>query len=384
MQEPELRAASELRLASILANDLGDLEGAVHSLEVVMAARPGDLAVRERLVELYTQVGSPNRAAEELERMVAHRTSPTDKARDELRAARTWRDAAGDPARAQRALDRAARLDPVNLDVVRERAANASGGARAQALREGAGALRSALGERSTDASLFERLLAVAEIAGDADLTFAAQGALVALGAASAEVKRKHAARRQELGPPRVGRAMTEEEWRARIEHPGVRAPWTEVWAAIAESVSPGEPSQLGFGKPDRIAWKTLAQKAPAVDAVAKLFGLGELDLWVSPARAGVARVLVREVPIVLLGEDVARPRGAEQRLALARTLALVRTRTAALEEMTLAEVELSLAAAVKTAGGDPARLGLTQGIPIAKLDDRTRQLTKAISRRDR
>jgi tetratricopeptide (TPR) repeat protein len=385
VEEPELRAASELRLATILAEDLGDLEGAVRALEVVMTVRHEDIGVRERLIELYGQVGLPTRAAEELERLVQLRRTAGEKARDELRAARTWRDAARDPGRAKRALERAAELDPLDLDIIRERVAISSGSERAGALYQAATDLRAAIAETPTEPSLMERLLVVGELGEDGQLTFAAQGALVGLGAASPEVKRKHAARRQDLGAPRLMRGLSDQDWTTKIEHPQARSLLGELWQTVAESAAPGQdPAQLGFTKGDRVAQKAMAQRAPAVDAVARAFGLAELEVWISPSRPGFARALAREVPVVLLGEDVAKGAGAEARLALARAVAYARTRGGPLEDLPPAEVTLYLAAALKSAGVDPGRLFMVGAIPGPKLDERARAVAKSMSRKDK
>ena len=258
---------------------------------------------------------------------------------------------------------------------------------RAAFLDEAATDVRTVLRREGPRAAVFLALDAISELSGDATLGAFSGGALAVLGAATPEIRQKLASRRDGLGPPRPRRALTEEEWRTRIEHAGARGPLGDVWSAAVESMTragPWEPGELGFGKGDRVAHKQLASRLPNVDAAARGVGLAEFEVYVSAARPGVARAVPLEVPVLYLGDDVARAETPEARLALGLVLAAARQRLGPLEDMNPDDLRLTVAAAIKLGGGDPARMAST--LPpavLAKLDERVRMLGKG-SRRDR
>src|SRR5262249_56086233 len=118
--------------------------------------------------------------------------------------------------------------------------------------------------------------------------------------------------------------------WGGGMGGGGGRGPLGELWGAVVESLSragPWEPGELGFAKGDRVAPKQVASRLPHVDAAARGVGLGEFEVYVSAARAGMARAVPLEVPVLYLGEDVARAETADARLALALALAAARQR---------------------------------------------------------
>jgi tetratricopeptide (TPR) repeat protein len=386
--DPDQRADAELRLSKLL-NSLGDRAGAIEALDIVLTARPDDVAARERLVELLFADGNHERLADELERLAAQRTEAPARARDDLRAGRVHRDQLHDPARAQRAFERALAADPLSLEALRDLAALAAGAARALMLEEAAVPVRARIAE---GAQPLRVLGAIAQLAGDEALGFAATGGLIVLGAAGDEEARRHAAERQRITAKavRAQRALGDEEWRTRIEHPGLRSPLSEAWAALAESAARAgevEPSALGFARADRVAARAIAKQAPAVEAAQRLCGVGEIDLYVTAGRTTFARAIGLEVPLVLLSTDVARGESLEARALLGRTMAAARLRTAPVEDLAPVDLALLVAAGVKAAGGDPLRppalAGLLAG-QAARLDESARTAARTIGRRDR
>jgi len=386
--DPEQRADAELRLAKLL-DALGDREGAIDALDIVLTARPDDLGAREKLVELLFAANNPGRAADELERLAAQRTEAPARARDDLRAGRLHRDHGNDVGRARRAFERALAADPLNLDALRDLAEIVDGQARVQMLEGATAPVRARVAEGPPALRV---LAAIAQLSGDEALGYAANGALVALGAANDEETRRHAADRQRLGaqPLRPRRALNDEEWRGRVEHPGLRSPLTEAWLAVAESAARAgetEAAALGFARGDRIAPRAVAKQAPAVEAAQRLIGLGEIDLYVTAGRTTFARTIGLEVPLVLLSTDVARGETLEARALLGRTMAAARLRSAPIEDMGVYDLALLIAAGIKVAGADPLRV-LQLATPLVghapRLEERARAVAKTLGRKDR
>jgi tetratricopeptide (TPR) repeat protein len=386
--DPDQRADAELRLASLL-EVLGDRGGAIDALDIVLTARPDDVPARERLVGLLQAEHNHGRLAEEIERLAAQRSDGMERARDNLRAARVWRDKVHDTSRARRALDRGLAADPLNLDVLRELAALVDGPARSQMLEGAAAAVRTRLGDGPTPLRV---LAAIAALAGDEGLGTAAHGALVALGAASDDEARRHGADRQRLAaqPFRARRILADDEWRTRIEHPGLRSGVTEAWMALAESVARAgetDAAALGFARGDRIAARAIAKQAPAVETAQRLFGVAEIDLYVTAGRTTFARAIGLEVPLVLLSTDVARGETLEARALLGRTLASARLRSAPVEDLEPLDLALWLGGGLKTAGADPLRvpaLAALLGGQAPRLDERARAVAKTLGRKDK
>jgi tetratricopeptide (TPR) repeat protein len=388
--DPEQRAEGELRLAALLEG-LGERDAAVNALDIALTARPDDLPARERLVALLVADGNAGRAAEELGRLAERRAARAERARDELRAARMWRDDAGDLVRARAAYERCLAAEPMNLEALRELAAITDGAAKTAALERAAAAVRALL-VSGGEVQPLKFLAAIAALGGDESLGASAAGALEILGAASDEERRRRAAERQRLAavPLRTRRGVSDDDWRSRLEHPGLRVALHEAWGALAEStarLAEVDPAQLGFTKGDRIPTKAMARSAPAVDAACKLLGIPELDLHVTSTRSTFARAVPLEVPMVLLSSDVARGESLEARTALARTLASARLRSGPVEDAPLGEVAVILAAGVRAAGGDPARVAAIAPHILgqaAKIEERARAVTKVLSRKDR
>src|SRR5262249_24120095 len=153
---------------------------------------------------------------------------------------------------------------------------------------------------------------------------------------------------------------LNEEEWRGRLEHPGLRSPLTEAWLAVAESAARSgetEAAALGFARGDRIAARAVAKQAPAVEAAQRLAGLRRIRPSVTAGRTAFARTIGLEVPLVLLSTDVARGETLEARALLGRTLAAARLRSAPIEDMGVYDLALLVAAGIRVAGADPLRV---------------------------
>ncbi len=387
---PDVWAAesARLRLARVLADDAGDLAGAVRVLDALLATHPDHLEGLERLATALERLGEYERAATELERLGALRGDRGARARDELRAARLYKDRLSHRGRAKHALERARALAPLDLEVVRELVQVVPDNERAAVLARALADVREQLPGEAERAPLFERLVALAGLVGDAALELYAGGALLTLGGDDGAQKLAHEQRVRAAAakPGEPSAILSGEAWRARLVHPGWRGPLAELWACLHDAVAAmgvHEPSQLGFSKADRVTAKSTGKIYPYVLTWMRALGLGEVELYVSPGRAGVAIAIASETPILYLGADVARGDGLLARARLARALTSARERCGPLLDQPDDDLGLTFAAAVRVGGADPARVpALAAYAGHRGLDERARALGKAITRR--
>lgn len=396
--DPDRRAEAELALSRILAEDMDDVAGAIEQLEQVVQKSPDDLVVRERLVGLLTRAGQWARVVAELGEIEQRRDKPAEQARDLIRIAGVLRDRQDDRAGAEAALERAWKLDPLNLDAVRELAellgAGAPGGSaadrRRQVLRKAAHEVRRAIGESPERTGLYERLAVIAGWQGTRETRYYALCALDILGSLSAEQERFVAETGAALaGVPLSAEALSTEEWSKRIS--AVRTTGAhlaaDLWQVIGEAVTRTlglEPGKLGFGRGDRV--KSVDGRYEALARTAACFGVAGAEYYISASRPGYARVLSLGAPVLCLGEDIARGEGAAARFVLGRAMAQARLGTGALSELRQEEAVLLLAAAVHIAGvpAMPASLADAAAADPGGMDERVRALQKHMGRRDR
>jgi tetratricopeptide (TPR) repeat protein len=386
---PERRGEAELTLARILAEDMNDVTGAIEQLERVVATSPHDLPLREKLVGLCTRAQDWGRVARELREITRLRPTPGEKAREELRLAEILRDKLNDHAAARAAFERARQLDPLHLDAVSGLAALVTGrddAARTAVFAAAAGDLRTALSQAPARAALHERLATVAGWQGDADGRWLALVAVEAVGSPSADQRaiiatgreRHDALPRQRLSSEQVG----------LLRPPGEEGITADLWRAMAPAVTAAvavDPGKLGFTRADRIAMKALGKKHEALAAVLAGFGVEEADVYVAESRAGVARVLSGETPVLCLGADIAAGGSREARFQLGRIAFQAADGTGTLTELREAEVAWYFAAALLAAEVRlPPLLAEVASAEHAAVGERARVVGKHLARRDK
>ncbi|MFH0903510.1 MAG: tetratricopeptide repeat protein [Pseudomonadota bacterium] len=384
------------RLATVLVQ-IGDHEGAVAVLQKVVEVDADDLGSRAALIEALLAIGNFGRAASEIQDLGIRRGDRQLRARDELRAARLYREKLGDLVRAHKALERARQLSPLDLETVRELFDISEGAARKVVVEMAVREARRAIAAKPTDAQLFELLVSLADLGEDRQLGLAASGALMALGAAPEEKQVAYRAQQQTLlaAVPQFRKSFSETSWRDHAKHAGADPRLTDVWSSIAAAFSrlhPHEPAQLGFSKRDAVAAKALAREFPAVSALAAMAGIEDFDVYVSASRPGFVRSLALDTPVLYLGTDVARAETPEMRCALARAMSQTALRCGAFDEPGSDEVLVALAGAFVLAGCDPALLRVegkgagSAGSQSSSLqrDELVKMLGKAVSRKER
>ena len=342
------RSEVELQLAQVLAENVNDLAGAIENLERVVESSPEDPQLRERLLGLCLRASDWDRATRELRVLARLRPTPQDKAREELRLGLMLRDRMNDRTGARLALDRARTLDPLNLDVVRELAELLESASRQQVLSGTAASFRGAIVQNPRNAVLYERLAQVAAWQSDVDARWLALVGLEALGTPSVDQRQVLAQGRAKLiGPSRI---KLDESLRAALRG-GAHGTLAELWRAIAPAVQVAtgvDAGKLGFARGDRVALKKLGDKYEPLAIALSCFGVEDAEIYISAERAGTARALAAETPILCLGADVAAAAQATQRWLLGRAVATLAEGVATLGALREGELGWTIAAAFR------------------------------------
>jgi tetratricopeptide (TPR) repeat protein len=382
---PQRRAEIELQLAQVLAENVNDVAGAIENLERVIETSPEDPQLRERLLGLCLRASDWDRATRELRVLARLRPTAPEKAREELRLGLMLRDRMNDRTGARLALDRARMLDPLNLDVVRELAELLEASVRQQVLSGTAASFRTSIRQSPRSAVLYERLAQVTAWQSDVDARWLALVGLEALGTPSVDQRQVLAQGRAKLGGPL--RVRLDEAARAVLRG-GINPTLIELWRAIAPAVQVAtgvDPGKLGFARGDRIAQRKLGDKyEPLVTALA-CFGVEDVEIYISAERAGTARALAAETPILCLGADVAGATQPQQRWQLGRAVATLAEGVATLSALREGELAWTVAAALRAVDAAvPPALHAEIAVEDATIVERARLLKKEMTRKAR
>ena len=367
----------------MLAENVNDLAGAIENLERVVEGSPDDPALRERLLGLCMRANDWERATRELRSLARLRPTPQDKAREELRLGLMLRDRLGDRPGARLALDRARALDPLNLDVVRELAELLEAPARAQVLAATAAQIRGSIAHSPQSPLLYERLAQIAGWQSDVDARWLALVGVEALGTPTVDQRQVLGQGRVQLASPR--RVRLDDAARGALRGT-VSGALIELWRAIAPAVQVAtgvDAGKLGFVRGDRVAVKKLVDKYEPLATALACFGIEDAEVYVSPARAGLARALAAETPILCVGADVAAGGQPIHRWLLGRAVATLAEGVATLAALREGELGWTIAAALRALDLPvPAALQLEIAGEDASIAERSRVLKKEMSRK--
>ncbi|HEV7554072.1 MAG TPA: hypothetical protein VGO00_01390, partial [Kofleriaceae bacterium] len=384
---PHRRAEIELQLSQVLAENVNDVAGAIENLERVVQANPDDLQLHERLLGLCLRVNDWDRAARELKLLARARPTPQDKAREELRLGLMLRDRMGDRTGARLALDRARTLDPLNLDVVRELADLLDPSSRAQILALTAASFRESIVQGPARAIMYERLAQVTGWQSDVDARWLALVGLEALGNPTPDQRQVLAQGRQTIGGPSGNPSRVRLDEAARGAIRGALSPAVaELWRAIGSAVQVAtgvDAAKLGFGRGDRVAQKKLGGAYEPLATALACFGVDNVEIYISSARAGMARALAADTPILCLGADVASAQLPHTRYLLGRTVATLAESLSTLPDLRDGELGWSIAAAMRAADlAVPANLTEALAGEDATIVERAKLMKKVLSRK--
>ena len=388
-QDAGRRAEAEMTLSRLLAEDMGDVAGAILQLERVIAQSPRDVALRERMVGLASRASDWGRASRELRELVRLRPSPGERARDELRLGQMLRDRMSERREAQAAFERGRQLDPLNLELLHELAELVGGerpGARAEVIGKGIDDLRSSLAASPGSVAIYDRLASAFGWLGERDGQWLALTSLEALATPTPEQRQLLVAGRTRDLPP-IARQPLDAGARAALQAAGSESVLSDVWRsagpAIVSTVGV-DPGRLGFGRGDKLAVKALGKKYEALAAGLASLGL-EAELYVNDQRAGAAWALGTETPTLCLGGDVAAGVTPLARYLLGRALGLAAGGAGTLPELKEQEVVWFLIAALRAAEVPvPATLTELVAGEEAAVGERSRLVAKHMARRDR
>jgi tetratricopeptide (TPR) repeat protein len=380
---PNRRNEIELQLAQVLAENTNDIGGAIEQLQNVVDANPEDVPLRERLLGLCLRANDWERAVRELRALARMRPTPQDKAREELRLGLMLRDRLDDRAGARLALDRARTLDPLNLEVVRELADLLDPAPRGQVLAVTAQNVRETIAQTPGKSTLYEKLAQVNAWQGDVDGRWLSLVALEALGTPTADQKQAIAQGRQSLSAP--ARVKLDETAHRHLRG-SLGGALHELWRAISPAVQVAtgvDVGKLGFARGDKLAIKKLVDKYEPVATALACFGIDDVDVYISAGRAGFARALAAETPILCLGGDVAAAATSHNRFLLGRAVATLAEGVATLPELREGELGWTIAAALKAVDlAVPAALqDIVAGDDVG-IAERAKVLKKELSRK--
>jgi hypothetical protein len=327
--------------------------------------------------------------ARALREIARHRQTAGDHAREELRLAEIHRDKLSDRAGARATLGRARGHDPFNLEIIEPLIAlTDDAGQRTRLLGEIADELRGAIEQAPARPTFYERLAAVAGWQGDRETAYWSALAVEALGTPGAEHRQLLAEARAAVAPlPRTPLDAARRQGLRPAAAAGVLA---DAWRAIAPAVTEAhgiDAAKLGFARGDKIAVKNLGKggSGEALAAALAIFGLAELDVYVSAQRPGIARVLSAETPVILVGADIASGAAPQARYWLGRSAMLAVEATGSLLELKEPEVGWYLAAAAKAVElAVPPGLAEIAAQDPAAVAERTKLLQKHLGRRDK
>jgi hypothetical protein len=258
------------------------------------------------------------------------------------------RDRMNDRTGARLALDRARTLDPLNLDVVRELSELLEQSARQQVLASTATSFRASITQNPRNPMLYERLAQVTAWQSDVDARWLALVGLEALGTPSVDQRQVLAQGRAKLIAP--SRTKLDETSRAVLRG-AAHGTLAELWRAIAPAVQVAtgvDAGKLGFARGDRVAQKKLGDKYESLATALACFGIEDAEIYISAARAGMARALAAETPILCLGADVAGAAQPVQRWLLGRAVATLAEGVATLAALRDGELGWTIAAAFR------------------------------------
>jgi hypothetical protein len=278
------------------------------------------------------------------------RATPQERAREELRLGLMLRDRLNDRVSARMALDRARTLDPLNLDVVRELADLLEPAARAQVLATTADNFRESISQSPAKGLLYEKLAQVNAWQADVDARWVSLVAVEVLATPSVDQRQVLVAGRQRLVAPT--RTKLDDAARNILRGP-LGGPLLELWKAIAptvQTVTGVDPAKLGFVRGDRVAIKKLGDKYEPLATALACFGIEDAEIYISAQRAGFARALAAETPVLCVGADVAGAQTPQNRFVLGRVVATLAEGVASLAELRESEHAWTLAAAIKAA----------------------------------
>jgi hypothetical protein len=293
------------------------------------------------------------------------------------------RDRLNDRVGARLALDRARTLDPLNLDVVRELAELLEPAARGQVLAGTAASLRASIAQNPRSAMLYERLAQITAWQSDVDARWLALVGLEALGTPSVDQRQVLAQGRAKLGPPQ--RVRIDETARALLRG-GAHGALAELWRAIAPAVQVAtgvDATTLGFVRSERVTLKKLGDKYEPLASAFACFSVEDAEIYISASRAGVARALAAETPILCLGADVGAAAQPVQRWLLGRAVATLAEGVATLGALREGELGWTIAAALRAIDlAIPPALHAEIAGEEASIAERARILRKEMSRK--
>lgn len=383
----------QLTLVKMLEHEAGDDTAALDALCDVARAHPEDVPLHERTLALAERVAAWEIAVEELAILAPLRSDKTRAAADFTKLANYAREKLGAHDRANAALAEAFARDPLNVGLAQALREHAPQATRVTLAHDLQARLIAASSVEPPREARFRELAQVAEWTQDNDLRLLAEQVAATLPAWGAGFAGEAQPSAHANGPawPNVAATSWQRDFAPALGATFLRSAegmiCRDVWRALAAVIAEAQQytiARFGFARGDRIAQKKLPLRFAPLAAICTHLGITEADLYVSETRLGTARAWLEDAPLWLLGADIAAAHTASQRYALAHSLYLGAHGAAALEEISDAEMNLLVIAALRAVDVvPPSELTLHAPKSEALLQERLK-LMKKLGRRER
>lgn len=349
----EERLTAGLYAVDLLENQLNDTPRALEVLLALHQAGLSTLAVRERLARAAAKSGKWDEAVAMLEQLMLERVTPDERAEAARLALAIHRDQRSDVSAAGRAVETLLSISPHDaeaLDVLL--AGSLDTGLTERLLHAGRSALERRLQADPFQLDGLRRLACIAERTGDAGLRQVTLGALLALGHEAESGARSELAALDQALAPDPSRAWSSELLPGLID-PEATGPIPELLQLLAphlvRALGP-DLKTLQVGRRERSLPNSGSPVRSEVAAWAVALGLGEVEIYVSPAGGERIVALATEPVSVIVGSAVTAPLTAFQRQALVRGLFALRCQQGVLLQLDELDVAALIVAACNLA----------------------------------
>jgi tetratricopeptide (TPR) repeat protein len=373
------------RSADIAAERLGDQGRALDYLDRLLRVRPDDDSARERAIEVCLRRHDGPAAIAHLEALRQRRQLPRERALIDVRVARVLRDEIKNIPQVQARLEKALEEEPLSIEALAARAAlmGSDSAARTSLYRRSLTVARQRLGQGPLDVELHRVMADIAQQAQDREARMWAAAALSCLNQAGPDLEQflsEQAARIHFRPASKMEPALLEDRLSAWDGEVGVllRQLWREVAQPLGEALAPALEA-AGVARGDRLSSRGSQNLVNEWQRFAGAFGLPEIELYAGSREPVNIRASAALGGILVVGRDVTAPFVAAHRFEAGRAAVLLRDRLVLVHSMTDGEVAQVLAGVIRQVAPT-----FTGGLDAGALEDRTRLVNKALSRKER
>jgi hypothetical protein len=311
-----------MRLGDLYDQNQPNPERAELAYREVLRRLPGDEKSQERLVEIYTRTGDVAKAVEAAQALQRSAATPEGKRKRTIDLARVYEQVARDPKKSEALLETARKEAPGDVELLAALASfyrrSGKGPAVTLLLDRTASDARRALSTGRFELGLFSTLATVARLRERTEAAAIAEATLAAVEGRPSELR----AAGTRAADPGLDDAIAPD-----LLAPAFRA----LLAKAGEVLDAGAPVDMKGLRVMPLPLSSTGAFAETKD-LARAFGLGEVEIFVSPALGAVCLPASSFPPQIVLGQPLlASSEDAVRRFLLTRALKIVRAKACAL-----------------------------------------------------